>query len=49
MRIDGCPVVRVLKDFGEDEDNYISDLIYYENNLVVSTIEGLITMYEGKG
>ncbi|CAD8188963.1 unnamed protein product [Paramecium octaurelia] len=48
-KIDACPVIKVLKDFGEDQDNYVSDIIFYQNHLIVSTVDGLIVIYKGIG
>jgi len=28
-KLDSCPVIRVLKDFGDDQDNYVSDIIFF--------------------
>ncbi|CAD8109163.1 unnamed protein product [Paramecium sonneborni] len=48
-RLDGCPIIRVLKDFGDDQDNYVSDIIFFQNHLIVSTVDGLVVIYQGVG
>ncbi|CAD8198762.1 unnamed protein product [Paramecium pentaurelia] len=48
-KIDGCAIIRVLKDFGEDQDNFVSDIIFFQNHLIVSTVDGLIVIYQGIG
>ncbi|CAD8085988.1 unnamed protein product [Paramecium primaurelia] len=48
-KLDGCAIIRVLKDFGEDQDNFVSDIIFFQNHLIVSTVDGLIVIYQGIG
>ncbi|CAD8100267.1 unnamed protein product [Paramecium primaurelia] len=48
-KLDSCPIIRVLKDFGDDQDNYVSDIIFFQNHLIVSSVEGQIVIYQGIG
>ncbi|CAD8200473.1 unnamed protein product [Paramecium pentaurelia] len=48
-KLDSCPIIRVLKDFGDDQDNYVSDIIFFQNHLIVSSVDGQIVIYQGIG